>query len=64
MMTDLTPRQLVDTITRSLKETRKRMAAKYRGAAAEPPAADKRPARGRTRAKAAVAKSVRRRRRG
>ncbi|HTO60240.1 MAG TPA: hypothetical protein VMM15_03185 [Bradyrhizobium sp.] len=29
-MTDLTPRQLIDTIVRSLDETGKRMAAKYK----------------------------------
>jgi hypothetical protein len=61
-MTDLTPRQLVDAITRSLKETGKRMAAKYRRAPADQPARQK--ASGRKRAKAAAAKSVRRRGRG
>ena len=61
-MTELTPRQLVDAITRSLKETGKRMAAKYRGAAADRPTAQK--AGGRKRGKAAVSKSVRRRGRG
>jgi hypothetical protein len=58
-MTDLTPRQLVDAITRSLKETGKRMAAKYRGAAADRSAVQK--AGGRKREKAAASKSVRRR---
>jgi hypothetical protein len=40
-MTDLTPRQFVDAVTRSLKETGKRMAAKYRGAPADRPAGHK-----------------------
>jgi hypothetical protein len=31
-MTDLTPRQLVDAVTRSLNETWQRMAAKYKNA--------------------------------
>jgi hypothetical protein len=37
-MTDLTQRQLHDAILRSLKETGKRMAAKYKGVAADQPA--------------------------
>ncbi len=41
-MTDLTTRQLIDTIVRSLNETGKRMAAKYKGAAAEQPAPEPR----------------------
>jgi len=34
-MTDLTPRQLVDAITRSLNETWQRMAAKYKSVATD-----------------------------
>jgi hypothetical protein len=37
-MTDLTPRQLVEAITRSLKATARRMAAKYMSAVADQPA--------------------------
>jgi hypothetical protein len=37
-MTDLTQRQLHDAILRSLKETSKRMAAKYKDVAADQPA--------------------------
>jgi len=40
-MTDLTQRQLHDTILRSLKETGKRMAEKYQGTAADQPAPDR-----------------------
>lgn len=62
-MTDLTPRQLVDAITRSLTETWQRMAAKYRGAAAGQPAPQRaeRAAGGRKRGKAAGSQSARRR---
>jgi len=38
-MTELTERQLVDAITRSLKETGRRMARKYEGAKPDKPAA-------------------------
>jgi hypothetical protein len=37
-MTDFTPRELVDTITRSLRETWQRMAVKYKGVGADQPA--------------------------
>jgi hypothetical protein len=62
-MTDLTHRQLLDAIARSLKETGKRMAAKYCGVAADPPApqtGESEPG-GREREKAAGSQSVRRR---
>jgi hypothetical protein len=58
---DLTPRQLVDAITRSLKETEKRMAAKYRGVAADRPVPQK--AGGRKQVKVAGSQSGRRRKR-
>jgi hypothetical protein len=62
-MIDLTQRQLLDIIVRSLNETGKRMAAKYRGAAADRPAAQagERDAGGRKRGKAAGSQSARRR---
>jgi hypothetical protein len=60
-MTDLTQRQLHAIIVRSLNETGKRMAAKYRRAAADRSA--QRPG-GRKREKAAASKPVRRRERG
>jgi hypothetical protein len=40
-MTDLTPRELVDAITLSLSETWQRMAAKYKGVAADQPAPER-----------------------
>lgn len=58
-MTDLTPRQLVDAITRSLTETWQRMAAKYCGAADRP--AGERAEGGPKRRKAAGSQSARRR---
>ena len=62
-MTDLTQRQLHDIIVRSLNETGKQMAAKYRGTAADRPAAPAggRAAGGRKRGKAAGSQSARRR---
>ena len=49
-MTELTPRQFIDAVTRSLSETWQRMAAKYKGETpGQPPppaAAPKRPATG------------------
>ncbi len=45
-MTDLTTRQLIETILRSLNENWDRMAAKYKGVAADQPAPELRaPAR-------------------
>jgi len=55
-VTDLMQRQLHDVIVRSLKETGRRMAAKYRGVSADRPVVQK--AGGRQRGKAAGSKSV------
>jgi len=55
-MTDLTPRELIDAITRSLNENWDRMAAKYRSATAKRPAREP-SAAGRERGESAVSKA-------